>query len=76
MQAFKLSADILEPSGESDNPQKFLAGFVLGVVLDAEIQGLGHSEYLRVRVKYPDLNAQLIIPQESHLKIVKQYSKI
>ena len=75
MQAFKLSADILEPSGESDNPQKFLAGFVLGVVLDAEIQGLGHSEYLRVRVKYPDLNAQLIIPQESHLKIVKQYSK-
>jgi integrator complex subunit 4 len=45
------------------------------VVLDAEIQGLAHSEYLRVRVKYPDLNAQLIIPQESHLKIVKQYSK-
>ncbi|EFX70011.1 hypothetical protein DAPPUDRAFT_328539 [Daphnia pulex] len=73
--AFKLSADILEPSGESDNPQKFLAGFVLGVVLDAEIQGLAHSEYLRVRVKYPDLNAQLIIPQESHLKMIKHYPK-
>lgn len=47
----------------------------MGVCLDAEIQGLVHSEYLRVRVKYPDLSAQLIIPQESHLKALKQYLK-
>lgn len=73
--AFKVNAEILEPTGESDNPQKFLAGFVLGVVLDAEIQCLAHPEYLRVRVKYPDLNAQLIIPQESHLKTIKQYAQ-
>lgn len=70
-----MSAEILEPSGESDNPQKFLAGFVLGVALDAEIRGLSNPEFLRVRVKYPDLNSQLIIPQESHLKIITHYEK-
>ena len=70
-----MSAEIFEPSGDSDNPQKFLAGFVLGVSLDAEIRGLSQSEYLRVRVKYPDQTAQLIIPQESHLKPLKQYIK-
>lgn len=75
VQVFRLSAEIFEPSGDSDNPQKFLAGFVLGVSLDAEIRGLSQSEYLRVRVKYPDLSAQLIIPQESHLKTLKQYIK-
>lgn len=68
-----MSAEILEPSGESDNPQKFLAGFVLGVGLDAEIYGLTHPEYLRISVKYPDLNTQLIIPQESHMKALMHY---
>lgn len=43
--------------------------------LDAEIRGLVHSQYLRIRVKYPDLSTQLIIPQESHLKTLKQYQK-
>lgn len=37
--------------------------------MEAEIQGLVHSQYLRVRVKYPDQQT-LIIPQESHLKIL------
>lgn len=69
----KLSAEILEPTGESDNPLKFLAGFVLGVPLDAEIRGLVHSQHLRVRVRYPDQTMQLTIPQESHLKIMNRY---
>lgn len=67
----KLSAEILEPTGESDNPSKFIAGFVLGVPLDAEISGLASSEYLRLRVKYPDQQAQLMIPQASHLKMIQ-----
>ncbi len=64
-QAVKLSAEILEPTGESDNPLKFLAGFVLGVPMDAEITGLvaDAHDYLRLRVKYPDQHTQLTIPQ-------------
>lgn len=65
--------EILEPTGESDNPLKFLAGFVLGVAMDAEIHGLIYSQYLRVRVRYPDQQIQLTIPQESHLRIVNQF---
>ena len=37
--------------------------------MEAEIQGLVHSQYLRIRVKYPDQQT-LCIPQESHLKIL------
>ena len=66
----KLSCEIVEPTGESDNPLKFLAGFVLGVPIEAEIQGLVHSQYLRVRVRYPDQQTHLSIPEESHLKII------
>lgn len=68
--ASKLSADILEPTGESDNPQRFLAGFVLGINLDAEIHGLTHPDHLRIRIKYPDQNVQLSLPPRSHLKRV------
>lgn len=69
----KLSAEIFEPTGESDNPLKFLAGFVLGVPLDAEIRGLVLPQNLRVRVRYPDQQTQLTIPQESHLKVMSQF---
>lgn len=75
-QAVKLSAEILEPTGESDNPLKFLAGFVLGIPLDAEINGLARPEYLRVRVKYPDQQTQLSIPQDSHLKVASSFAAV
>ena len=68
-----MSAEILEPTGESDNPLKFLAGFVLGIPLDAEIRGLIRSDYLRVRIKYPDQQTQLSVPKESHLKICNAF---
>ena len=63
----------MEPTGESDNPLKFLAGFVLGIPMDAEIHGLVRTDYLRVRVKYPDQQTQLTIPQESHLKLFNAF---
>jgi len=72
--SLKLHAEILEPTGESDNPLKFLAGFVLGVPMDAEIHGLVNLEYLRVRVKYPDQQTQLNIPQSSHLKVFNEFT--
>lgn len=67
-----MSANILEPTGESDNPQRFLAGFVLGINLDAEIHGLTHPDHLRIRIKYPDQHVQLSLPPRSHLKRVQQ----
>ena len=70
----KLHSEILEPTGESDNPLKFLAGFVLGVPMEAEIHGLVNCEYLRVRVRYPDQQTQLSIPQPSHLKVFNEFS--
>ena len=42
--------------------------------MDAEIRGLVHPQYLRVRVKYPDHQTQLTIPQESHLKVLSQFN--
>jgi len=72
--AVKLHAEILEPTGESDNPLKFIAGFVLGVPMEAEIHGLENCEYLRVRVRYPDQQTQMNIPQPSHLKVFSEFS--
>lgn len=72
LQASKLSADILEPTGESDNPQRFLAGFVLGINFDAEIHGLTHPDHLRLRIKYPDQHVQLSLSPRSHLKRVNR----
>ena len=69
-----MHAEILEPTGESDNPLKFIAGFVLGVPMEAEIHGLENCEYLRVRVRYPDQQTQMNIPQPSHLKVFSEFS--
>lgn len=56
-------ATIYEPAGETDLPQKFTAGLVLGVTLDAEIENVQEVKNVRVKVKYPDKQVQLILPR-------------
>lgn len=63
-------ATIYDPTGESDNPIKFTAGLVLGVNLDAEIENVEDVKTVRVKVKYPDKQTQLILPRAADFKVI------
>uniref|UniRef100_UPI00358FD580 integrator complex subunit 4 n=1 Tax=Myxine glutinosa TaxID=7769 RepID=UPI00358FD580 len=69
MEAKRASAEIIEPSGESDNPLKFTAGLVLGLDLDASIHHVSEP-HLRVRVQvvYPDGQSQIIHPRAADFR--------
>ncbi|XP_067013887.2 integrator complex subunit 4 isoform X2 [Anabrus simplex] len=62
------SAVITEPTGEVDAPLKFTAGLVMGVPLDAEIYNLRDTGALRLKVKYPDQQTQLMVPRRADLR--------
>lgn len=64
----KSKAVIHEPTGESDNPVKFTAGLVAGLTLDAFIENVNDVKNVRVKVKYPDQQVQLILPKLSEFK--------
>ncbi|KAI5744825.1 hypothetical protein M8J76_005620 [Diaphorina citri] len=61
-------AVINSPAPSSDTILKFTAGLVMGISMDADIYHLSNTACLRIRVKYPDQQTHLIIPQASHLK--------
>uniref|UniRef100_A0A8C4QSU2 Integrator complex subunit 4 n=1 Tax=Eptatretus burgeri TaxID=7764 RepID=A0A8C4QSU2_EPTBU len=69
MEAKRASAEIIEPTGESDNPLKFTAGLVLGLDLDASIHHVSEP-HLRVRVQvvYPDGQSQIIHPRAADFR--------
>ncbi|KAH7986011.1 hypothetical protein HPB49_026163 [Dermacentor silvarum] len=56
-------AVLYEPAGETDLPQKFTAGLVLAITLDAEIESVQDIRNVRVKVRYPDKQVQLILPR-------------
>ncbi|KAH9369714.1 hypothetical protein HPB48_007681 [Haemaphysalis longicornis] len=56
-------AVLYEPAGETDLPQKFTAGLVLPITLDAEIESVQDIRNIRVKVRYPDKQVQLILPR-------------
>ncbi|XP_077516284.1 integrator complex subunit 4 [Amblyomma americanum] len=56
-------AILYEPAGETDLPQKFTAGLVLPITLDAEIESVQDIRNVRVKVRYPDKQVQLILPR-------------
>lgn len=61
-------AIINSPAPSSDTTLKFTAGLVMGISMDADIYHLSNTSCLRIKVKYPDQQTHLIIPQASHLK--------
>ncbi|PNF19739.1 hypothetical protein B7P43_G14759 [Cryptotermes secundus] len=62
------TAVITEPTGEVDAALKFTAGLVVGVPLDAELCNVRNTATLRVKVKYPDQQTQLIVPKRSDFR--------
>lgn len=62
------TAVITEPTGEVDAALKFTAGLVVGVPLDAELYNVRNTATLRVKVKYPDQQTQLIVPKRSDFR--------
>jgi integrator complex subunit 4 len=62
------TAVITEPTGEVDAALKFTAGLVIGVPLDAELCNVRNTATLRVKVKYPDQQTQLIVPKCSDFR--------
>ncbi|PRD20942.1 UNVERIFIED_CONTAM: ints4 [Trichonephila clavipes] len=57
------SAVIHEPAVDSESVHKFTAGLVLGITMDAEIENVENVKNVKVKVKYPDQQVQLILPR-------------
>ncbi|KAJ8964137.1 hypothetical protein NQ314_005105 [Rhamnusium bicolor] len=62
------SAQILEPSGQTDTSLKFTAGLIMSVPLEAELRYLIDPSRIRMKIKYPDQRTQVILPRPAHLK--------
>ncbi|XP_003738452.1 integrator complex subunit 4 [Galendromus occidentalis] len=65
------NATINEPTGEQDIPIKFQAGLVVAVTLDCDLENVADTSLIRVRVKYPDKQEQLVIPRRSDFRQVE-----
>lgn len=63
------SAVIHEPAADSENVHKFTAGLVLGITMDAEIENVENVKNVRVKVKYPDQQVQLILPRLADFRL-------
>ncbi|XP_045472488.1 integrator complex subunit 4 [Harmonia axyridis] len=62
------SAEILEPTGQTDTSLKFTAGLIMSVPFEAELKHLLDPSRIRIKVKYPDQKTQVILPRPAHLK--------
>ncbi|XP_029845486.2 integrator complex subunit 4 [Ixodes scapularis] len=66
-------ATLYEPAGETDLPHKFTAGLVLAITLDAEIDNVWDVGNVRVKVKYPDKQVQLILPRLADFRQLEDF---
>lgn len=64
------SAEILEPTSESETIHKLSSGLVVGVSLDAEVFHIPDPSTLRIRVAYPDHSTHLVVPPQADLRNV------
>ena len=62
------AAVIFEPRQETEHPQKFTAGLVLGIPLDCELRHVSDISQVRLRVQYPDQRAQLVMPRATDFR--------
>ncbi|XP_022652711.1 integrator complex subunit 4-like isoform X2 [Varroa destructor] len=62
------SAVINEPTGDQDLPIKFQAGIPVAVTLDCELENVADVAAVRIRLRYPDKQEQLILPRRSNFR--------
>lgn len=61
-------AIIEEPRGDADAALKFTGGLLLGIPLTAKILNLRDPETLRIKIRHPDQQVQLLLPRKSDLR--------
>nr|XP_006006361.1 PREDICTED: integrator complex subunit 4-like [Latimeria chalumnae] len=60
----RATAEIIEPTGESDNPLRFTSGLVVALDIDATLEHVQDPQNtVKVQVVYPDGQAQVIHPK-------------
>lgn len=62
-------AVVEEPRGDADAALKFTGGLLLGIPLTAKIQNLRDPSILRVKLRHPDQQVQLLLPRRSDLRL-------
>ncbi|XP_068872642.1 integrator complex subunit 4 isoform X3 [Aphelocoma coerulescens] len=68
-QLHKATANIIEPTGESDNPLRFTSGLVVALDVDATVEHVQDPQgTVKVQVLYPDGQAQLIHPKPADFR--------
>ncbi|XP_075561038.1 integrator complex subunit 4 isoform X3 [Pelecanus crispus] len=68
-QLHKATANIIEPTGESDNPLRFTSGLVVALDVDATLEHVQDPQgTVKVQVLYPDGQAQLIHPKPADFR--------
>uniref|UniRef100_A0A1B6E309 Integrator complex subunit 4 n=1 Tax=Clastoptera arizonana TaxID=38151 RepID=A0A1B6E309_9HEMI len=63
-------ATISLPSTSADSALKFTAGLIMGIPVEAEIFNLRATNTLRLKVKYPDQQTQLIEARRKDLRLL------
>ncbi|XP_053939123.1 integrator complex subunit 4 isoform X3 [Cuculus canorus] len=68
-QLHRATANIIEPTGESDNPLRFTSGLVVALDVDATLEHVQDPQgTIKVQVLYPDGQAQLIHPKPADFR--------
>ncbi|XP_012231762.1 integrator complex subunit 4 [Linepithema humile] len=62
-------AYIEEPRGDADAALKFTGGLLLGIPLNAKILNLRDPTTLRIKLRHPDQQVQLLLPRQSDLRM-------
>ncbi|XP_076380143.1 integrator complex subunit 4 [Megalopta genalis] len=62
-------AIIEEPRGDADAALKFTGGLLLGIPLTAKLLNLRDPSILRVKLRHPDQQVQLLLPRQSDLRL-------
>lgn len=65
-------AVISEPTDDADTTIKFTAGLIAGIHFDAEITSLPNVAVLRIKIKYPDQNTILVLPNKNDLRPINK----
>lgn len=65
-------AVISDPTDDADTTIKFTAGLIGEIPFDAEITSLSNVSVLRIKVKYPDQNTILVLPNKSDLRPINK----
>lgn len=62
-------AIIEEPKSDADSALKFTGGLLLGIPMTAKIFNLREPSAIRIKVRHPDQQVQLLLPRKSDLRV-------